>query len=159
MVFLLFLKISKHFIYFVFVLLALLLLLIGIGLFTHAGNNLIFDSLEQFEPRLSISLTDGTILNSPTYQQIKWADGETLFEFNHLSYKFDWHCLIDELCLDSLTLDNAEINIVSAESESEVEEETAPFVLNFPIPVHIKSLSGVKSLPLVSSFSPYLFFS
>lgn len=135
-------KLTKYLLYFVFVFFMLSLLLVGIGLFTHAGNILILDAIHKLEPRLSITLNEGTILNAPTYEQIQWSDGEMLYEFNNASYEFNWYCLIDELCLDSLTLGSTNINIVLSDSppKEDPKTNTEPFVLKFPIPVYIKHL-------------------
>lgn len=119
------------------------LLVVFLGLFTHQGNVFIFNSIHSLEPRLSIEISDGTVLDTPTYKSIRWSDGETLFEFNQLRYEFDWTCLMSELCLDSLTLESTKINIVLDETATiavEKEVNQAPFVLNFPLPVHIKHL-------------------
>ncbi|MDA7746905.1 hypothetical protein N8878_06190, partial [Psychromonas sp.] len=131
----------KHLLYSLYVLVALVLLLITLGLFTHAGNILILDKLQTLEPRLVVSLSEGTILNSPTYELIRWSDGEMLYEFKQLSYTFDWTCLINELCLDSLVLESLQINIALSDSPEQITEDNSePFKLTFPIPVHINHL-------------------
>ncbi|TEW55236.1 translocation/assembly module TamB [Psychromonas sp. RZ22] len=134
-------KCTKHLLCIVLTFIALVLLIVSLGLFTHAGNLLVFKSLHEFEPRLTIDLTSGSILNSPEYEEISWRDGDNLYEFKQLSYDFDWTCLIDEVCLDSLELQSANINIAPSETSTPESEETSePFVLNFPIAVDIKHL-------------------
>ena len=132
-----FAKYLKRFLFVLFVLLALIIWLSN----THSGNSLIFSVLQKIEPRLTIELTEGSLLYSPVYEKIRWQDDETLVELNNVSYKFDWECLFNELCLDSLVVGNATINIPDTQPEEVVEEDTtAPFKLTFPIPVHIKQL-------------------
>lgn len=133
---------TKYFLYALLSIFLLTLSLILLGLFTHKGNVLVFNSIQALEPRLTIEISDGTILNKPTFKTIRWSDGEMLFSFNQLSYEFDWGCLISEVCLQSLTLDSAQINIALDETTPlpESEENSDPFVLNFPLPIHIKNL-------------------
>jgi translocation and assembly module TamB len=113
---------------------------------THSGNTFIFSVLQKIEPRLTLTLTDGSVLDSPVYEKIRWQDQDTLIELNEVSYVFNWACLFDELCLDSLVVGSATINIPESAAEDEVEEEnTEPFKLTFPLPVHIKQLDINKT--------------
>jgi len=134
-------KYLKRIFFTLFVFVILVLFVIGLGLFTHQGNNFIFNTLQKFEPRLDISLKQGSLFYSPVYEKIRWADGDALYEFNDLSYEFDWNCLIEELCLESLTVASADINIPETETPAEPEYvDAAPFVLTFPLRVNIKDL-------------------
>lgn len=128
----------KYCLFFILFILVLLIWLIN----TNIGNSLVFKSLHKIEPNLNIVLTEGSLLYAPSYEQIRFQDGDTLIELNNVSYDFDWNCLLKEFCINTLTVDSATINIPESE-EPEAEEETTsdqPFVLTFPLPIHIKSL-------------------
>jgi translocation and assembly module TamB len=138
-----FTKYLKRLLFVLFVLIALILWLSN----THSGNSLIITVLQKIEPRLTVELTEGSLLYSPVYKKIRWQDDQTLIELNDVSYQFDWECLFNELCLDSLVVGDATINIPETEDEEEVEEEsTEPFKLTFPLPVHVKHLDINKTL-------------
>ena len=128
-------KFTKRLLFVLFVLVVLVIWLTN----THTGNSLIISVLEKIEPRLNISLTEGSLFYSPIYENIRWQDGDTLIELNNVSYQFDWGCIVEEFCLDSLTVNNANIHIPQSE-EPAAEEESEPFILEFPLPVHIRHL-------------------
>ncbi len=135
-------KYLKRIFFTLFVFIILVIFVTGLGVFTYQGNNFIFNTLQKFEPRLTISLKQGSLFYSPVYEKIRWADGDALYEFNDLSYEFDWNCLIEELCLESLTIASADINIPETETPAEPEDpNAAPFVLEFPLRVNIKDLA------------------
>jgi len=135
-------KYLKRIFFTLFVFIILVIFVTGLGVFTYQGNNFIFNTLQKFEPRLTISLNQGSLFYSPVYEKIRWADGDALYEFNDLSYEFDWNCLIEELCLESLTIASADINIPETETPAEPEDpNAAPFVLEFPLRVNIKDLA------------------
>ena len=129
-------KVFKYvfFITFVFILLVIWLLN------THSGNSLIINIVQKIEPRLQVNLSEGSLFYSPSYELIRWQDKETLIELNNVSYQFDWQCIIEKLCLDSLTVGSATVNIPES-TEPVVEEEASdPLTIKFPIPVHINGL-------------------
>ena len=128
-------KFTKRLLFVLFVLVVLVIWLTN----THTGNSLIISVLEKIEPRLNISLTEGSLFYSPIYESIRWQDGDTLIELNNVSYQFDWGCIVEEFCLDSLIVNNANIHIPQSE-EPAAEEESEPFILEFPLPVHIRHL-------------------
>lgn len=135
-------KYLKRIFFTLFVFIILVLFITGLGLFTHQGNNLILNTIQKFEPRLTMSLKQGSLFYSPVYEKIRWVDGDALYEFKDLSYEFDWNCLIEELCLESLTIASADINIPESETPAEPEDPNAePFVLEFPLRVNIKDLA------------------
>lgn len=133
-------KTLKYLIYSLFVLLSLLLLLLFLAIFTHHGNSLVFDAINEFEPRLTINLREGTVVDKPTYNVIRWQDDKTLIELNELSYQFDWHCLLQSVCIDSLQLSSAKINIPGSEQVADEEQNGEPFKLTFPLPITVKQL-------------------
>ena len=133
---------SKKLLYVTFTTTALTGLLVGIGLFTHKGNTLVFNALHEWDPRLNIALKSGSVFNKPTYESISWSDKETTFEFKGLSYELNWQCLLKELCIESLTLESTQIHVANTDHQSTPElEKKPPFVLKFPIPVSIKHLN------------------
>ena len=139
--FLLTTKYVKRLFFSLFVFIILSLFIIGLAVFTHQGNNVVFNILQKLEPRLELSLTEGSLFYSPVYEKIHWSDGESEYEFNNVSYEFDWNCLIKKVCLESLVIGSAEINIPETASEPAVEDDnTQPFILTFPIAVNIKHL-------------------
>ncbi|MEL0629830.1 translocation/assembly module TamB domain-containing protein [Psychromonas aquatilis] len=131
-------KTLKYCLFFTLFVLVLLVWLIN----TNIGNSLVFKTLHKIEPNLNITLTEGSLLYAPSFEQIRWQQDEMLVELNNVSYDFDWNCLLKEFCVNTLKVDSATINIPESE-EAEVEEETdsdQPFVLTFPLPIHIKAL-------------------
>lgn len=139
--FLLSAKYTKRLLFSLFVFIILSLFFIGLALFTHQGNTFVFNLLQKLEPRLELTLTEGSVFYSPVYKTIHWSDGELNYQFNGVSYEFDWNCLLKEVCLESLVIESAEVNIPPTESEPVVEDKNAvPFILEFPIAVNIKHL-------------------
>ena len=129
-------KIFKYVFFITFVLIVLLIWLLN----THSGNSLVINIIQKIEPRLQVVLNEGSLFYSPTYELIRWQDEDTLVELNNVSYRFDWQCIIEELCIDSLVVGSATINIPESTEPTVEEEATEPVAIEFPIPVHIKGL-------------------
>ncbi|WP_181817729.1 translocation/assembly module TamB domain-containing protein [Psychromonas sp. B3M02] len=96
--------------------------------------------MEKFESRLQINLTEGSLLYSPTYELIRWQDDDTLIELKDVSYRFDWQCIVEEFCIDSLKVGSATVNIPESTDPAVEEETSEPVEVEFPIPVHIRGL-------------------
>jgi|GEM_PF-1995545 len=134
-------KYTKRLLFSLFVIIILSLFIVGIALFTHQGNSFVFNYLQKLEPRLELTLTEGSLFYSPHFEKIRWSDGESNYEFNDISYEFDWNCLLKEVCLETLVVASAEINIPETDNKPEVEDEsTQPFIVEFPIAINIKHL-------------------
>ena len=129
-------KICKYLLFITFVLIVLIIWLLN----THSGNSLIINIAQKVEPRLQVILSEGSLLYSPTYELIRWQDEDTLIELNNVSYEFDWQCIIEEFCVDSLKVGSATINIPESTEPVAEEETSEPVVVEFPIPVHIREL-------------------
>ncbi|WP_413698853.1 hypothetical protein ACLKMH_14815 [Psychromonas sp. KJ10-10] len=129
-------------------LLFILLLTVSLVFFTHTGSQSLLSLAKQFETRLNIELVEGSLFNSPRYEQVAWRDGETSIEIESLSYQFDWLCLFNNLCLDSLNVDGAVIQLPA--TSEQVEEEPVvsegPIEIDLPIDIHIDdiNLSRIK---------------
>ena len=130
------LKIFKYLFFITFVLFALIIWLLN----THSGNSLIINIAHKVEPRLQVTLSEGSLFYSPIYEKIRWQDQDTLIELNDVSYEFDWQCIVEELCLDSLKVGSAIVNIPESTEPVVEEESTEPLVIEFPIPVHINGV-------------------
>ncbi|WP_019614523.1 translocation/assembly module TamB domain-containing protein [Psychromonas ossibalaenae] len=122
-------------------LLTVLLLTISLLLFSHSGNNLVFNAAEKFEPRFSIELQSGSIFNSPVFADIIWNDGETSIAIESASYVFDWSCLFNKLCLEQLDISGADINIAAANSTSEPSETQTNSEIQLPVEVELKAIN------------------
>lgn len=125
------------------VLLLTLSLAISFLLFTNTGSQSLLSVAKKFESRLNIELVDGSLFNSPLYEQIGWQDGETSIEIESLSYEFDWLCLFNNLCLESLKVDGAVIKLPT--TSEQVEEETVAseesIEIDLPIDIHIEDVN------------------
>jgi translocation and assembly module TamB len=117
-------------------------------LFTHTGNQALIKIVKQFESRLSVDLVEGSLFNSPQYENIVWSDGETSIKVESLDYQFKWSCLSTKLCLQSLNVAGATITIakIIEQVEDKVELSTPPLVIDFPIEINIDdiNLSRIK---------------
>ncbi len=63
-------------------------------------------------------LSEGSLFYSPVYENIRWSEDDTLYEFNNLSYEFDWSCLSNKLCLNSLYVGSSKIKTLQVISEN-----------------------------------------
>ncbi|MDN2662194.1 translocation/assembly module TamB domain-containing protein [Psychromonas sp. 14N.309.X.WAT.B.A12] len=139
-------KIFKYLFFITFVLIVLVIWLLN----THSGNSLIINIAQKVEPRLQVILSEGSLLYSPTYELIRWQDEQTLIELNDVSYQFDWQCIIEEFCIDSLKVGSATVNIPESTDPAVEEEASEPLVVEFPIPVHIRGLDINNTLVSVA---------
>lgn len=132
----------KYCLIFVSALLLISLFIISLLLFTHSGNKTILKGVKSFESRLSIDLVEGSLLNSPTFENIAWVDGDTEINITTANYKFDWSCLMDRLCLSTFYVDGISIIIPESDEKSEVEDEVdpAPLVIDIPIELIISNI-------------------
>ncbi|TEW52888.1 translocation/assembly module TamB domain-containing protein [Psychromonas algicola] len=135
-------KFIKGLLYTITITASLLFLLLSLVLFTSTGNQDVLSLLSKYEPRLTIDLTEGSLLSSPNIALIKWVDGESSYEFNQVNYEFGLRCLFNTLCIDSLAIKEVKINIQDSEVKetSEIKDPT-PFNYNFPLPVYIKDIN------------------
>ena len=132
----------KYCLIFVSALLLISLFIISLLLFTHSGNKTVLKGVKSFESRLSIDLVEGSLLNSPTFENIAWVDGDTKINITTANYKFDWSCLMDSLCLSTFYVDGISIIIPESDEESELEDEVdpAPLVIDIPIELIISNI-------------------
>lgn len=119
----------------------LLLLLISALLFTHSGNQLTLSIAEQIEPRLSIELEQGSFLYAPTFANISWLDQQTEIAIESASYRFDWSCLFNTVCLQQLDISNATIVIASSGVVADKAEETTSAAFSFPMDIIIEAIN------------------
>jgi translocation and assembly module TamB len=117
-------------------------------LFTHTGNQGLIAIVKQFESRLSIDLIEGSLFNSPRYENIGWFDGKTTINVESLDYQFKWSCLSTILCLQSFNVDGATITIAkkTEQVDPNVKLDTPPLVIDLPIEIRIDNvnLSRIK---------------
>ncbi|WP_284204396.1 translocation/assembly module TamB domain-containing protein [Psychromonas marina] len=129
-------KISKYSLVTLLSLFAITALASSFLLLTHSGNQLIISLVKQVESRLSVELEEGSLLSSPTFSDITWLDGETQIKISHANYQFDWGCLFNRVCLDSLTLAGVQISLPEtseAEEPEVVEDGGQPLNIDIPI--------------------------
>ncbi|PKG37671.1 translocation/assembly module TamB domain-containing protein [Psychromonas sp. Urea-02u-13] len=119
------------------------IILSSLLLFTHTGNQAIITLAKQFESRLSIDLIEGSLFRSPQIQNVGWVDGDTQIEIASLDYQFNWSCLTQALCLQSLNIDGATISLPEPSTQAAPESETdsAPLVIELPIDLNIDNIS------------------
>ncbi|WP_354625247.1 hypothetical protein [Psychromonas sp. MME2] len=119
-------------------------------LLTHRGNVLLLNGVERFEPRLSLQLLEGSILNAPKFADIRWEDPLNQIQIDNLSYRLGWPCLIKKLCIEALTVSDAKIIIQqSPPSEldaKEVPEPDSPFQFPLDIIVDAVNLKNINLL-------------
>ncbi len=135
------LKVIKSLLFAVLSCVLLLLLLISALLFTHSGNQLTLSIAEQIEPRLSIDLEQGTFLHSPIFSNISWLDKQTNIAIESASYRFDWSCLFNTLCLQQLDISNAKIIITTSGATADKTDKTASAVFSLPMDIIIKAIN------------------
>ena len=138
-----FISISKCLIKYSFYLccltLSLLLLILSVALFTPTGNQFILKKVQQYEPRLNIVLSDGLILNHPTYEFIQWKDDKSTYTVTGVSYELGWRCLFNHICIDSLSLNSADIDIDSTTQDMTQNEDVSTSPFHFPMPVYLNN--------------------
>lgn len=110
-------------------------------LLTHTGNLLILNIAEKVEPRFSINLESGSLLNDPIYSEIKWIDKNIQVEINKVNYSFNWSCLLGKICLDQLQVDGTKIDIVTQSNVEKSEEASTELNVELPIDVVLKGIS------------------
>ena len=118
-----------------------ILLLAAVLLFSHSGNQLTISIAQQLEPRLAIELDQGSFFNSPSFSRISWLDQQTNIKIDAASYRFDWSCLFNKVCLQQLTISNAQIIIEAAGKTTDKKPEDADSsAFEFPIDVEIQAI-------------------
>ena len=100
----------KGFFYTITIVTVLVFLILSFVLFTSTGNQSVLHLLSKYEPRLTVDLTEGSLLSHPNIALIKWIDGESSYEFEEVSYEFGLRCLFNTLCIESLIVKDAKIN-------------------------------------------------
>lgn len=152
-----FIRITKYTLLTVSVILISVLLLMSLLLFTHIGNQVIIKLVTQFESRFSIELIEGTLFNSPRYQNISWVDGKTVIKVSSADYQFDWSCLSSGICLNKLNIDGAQILIAEANETGkvsiEVKSDATVVDIDIPIEVIIKQLNLTQINVVMGEFS------
>ncbi len=136
------LKVIKSLLFVVLSCILLMALLISVLLFTHSGNQLTLSIAEQLEPRLSIELEQGSFLYSPTFTNISWLDQHTEIAIESVSYRFDWSCLFNQLCLQQLDISNAKVIIATSDvaEDKQTEEPVSP-VFELPMEILITAIN------------------
>ena len=110
-------------------------LILSFSLFTHSGNKLIINIVKHFESRFSLELVNGSLFDSPHFENIAWLDGETNISISSAYYQFDWSCLIDSVCLTTLKVNGISVLLPEPSNNPETEEEidSPPLVIDIPI--------------------------
>jgi translocation and assembly module TamB len=120
----------------------ILFISISLLLFTHTGNNTLFALIKKFETRLTIELVEGSLFDSPHFENISWHDGETSVDIESVDFTFNWACLYTEVCLDSLNVEGAMITLPAPAEDTEVQTESeSSVVIDLPIDIQIDNIS------------------
>ena len=111
-------------------------------LFTHTGNQGLIKIAKQLESRFSVELKEGSLFNQPKYKNISWLDGDLSIQIDSLEYQFEWSCLTSKLCLQTLSVNGASINIPETTTQTEIQEEvdSEPLVIQLPIEIAIENI-------------------
>lgn len=121
---------------------SLLFLTLSLVLFTNAGNQGGLNLLSKYEPRLTINLVEGSLLNEPHFSLIKWVDNESSYEFNNVNYEFGLRCLFNNLCIDSLVIKEVKVDIQDNKPQQRPKAINAiAFDYSFPLPIYIKNVN------------------
>lgn len=118
------------------------LLLFSALIFTHSGNQVAINIAKQFESRLSIDLEHGSLLRSPQFSNIGWVDGETRVNIQRVDYRFNWACLQQRLCLETLNIEGLQLTLPeTAQTTAPDQQPSDPVVINIPIEVIINNIN------------------
>ena len=134
-------NIIKFIKWFIFAGLLFFVIIAGGLLLTHNGNVYLLTIVQKVEPRLTIELEQGTLINSPIFTQIGWNDKNTEISLNKVSYQFDWSCLFNNICLQQLDIGSGQI-MVSSSSQKSTVQQSQQVDFELPVAFAIKNINA-----------------
>lgn len=110
-------------------------------LLSHQGNVLLLKLASRWLPQLQVELTEGTLLFGANLSGVRWQDEMLKAEVGHLSYRIDWSCLPQTVCLKQLSVEQVDVELLALTPSEDTPAESEPLgTITLPIGVQVDTI-------------------